>query len=53
MPFLIGVHSSLMDKVRKMPLDEVVILDADENTVELPAVFNDLQSMPEDVVSVL
>jgi hypothetical protein len=36
-----------------MPLDEVVIFDADENTVELPVVFNDLKSMPEDVVRTL
>ena len=34
-----------------MPLDEVIILDADENTVELPVVLNDLESMPEEVVS--
>jgi hypothetical protein len=42
-----------MDQVRRMPLDEVVIFDADENTVELPVVFNDLKSMPEDVVSLV
>ncbi|XP_066913691.1 DENN domain-containing protein 1B-like isoform X2 [Clytia hemisphaerica] len=36
MPFLIGVHSSLMPKVRQMPMNEVVILNADTNEMEVP-----------------
>uniref|UniRef100_H3BHT7 DENN domain containing 1A n=1 Tax=Latimeria chalumnae TaxID=7897 RepID=H3BHT7_LATCH len=51
MPYLIGVHSSLMEKVRNMALDDVVILNADTNTLETP--FDDLQSLPNDVVSSL
>ncbi|XP_074621860.1 DENN domain-containing protein 1B-like [Acropora palmata] len=51
MPFLIGIHASLMPKVRQMPLDEVVIVDADTNVVESP--FDDLAQLPSDTVSTL
>ncbi|KAL2100082.1 hypothetical protein ACEWY4_004476 [Coilia grayii] len=51
MPYLIGVHSSLMERVRSMALDEVVVLNVDTNTLETP--FDDLQSLPNDVVSSL
>ncbi|XP_022067854.2 DENN domain-containing protein 1A isoform X1 [Acanthochromis polyacanthus] len=51
MPYLIGVHSSLMEKVRGMALDDVVVLNIDTNTLETP--YDDLQSLPNDVVSSL
>ncbi|XP_041825427.1 DENN domain-containing protein 1A isoform X2 [Melanotaenia boesemani] len=51
MPYLIGVHSSLMEKVRGMALDDVVVLNVDTNTLETP--YDDLQSLPNDVVSPL
>ncbi|XP_028349330.1 DENN domain-containing protein 1A isoform X1 [Physeter macrocephalus] len=51
MPYLIGVHLSLMEKVRNMALDDVVILNVDTNTLETP--FDDLQSLPNDVISSL
>uniref|UniRef100_A0AAY4EKA1 UDENN domain-containing protein n=1 Tax=Denticeps clupeoides TaxID=299321 RepID=A0AAY4EKA1_9TELE len=51
MPYLIGVHSSLMEKVRSMALDDIVVLNVDTNTLETP--FDDLQSLPNDVVSSL
>ncbi|KAM4647778.1 DENN domain-containing protein 1A isoform 2-T2 [Amazona ochrocephala] len=51
MPYLIGIHSSLMEKVRNMALEDVVILNVDTNTLETP--FGDLQSLPNDVVSAL
>ncbi|XP_058271910.1 DENN domain-containing protein 1A isoform X2 [Hemibagrus wyckioides] len=51
MPYLIGVHSSLMERVRVMALDDVVILNVDSNTLETP--FDDLQNLPNDVVSAL
>ncbi|XP_051533204.1 DENN domain-containing protein 1A isoform X2 [Myxocyprinus asiaticus] len=51
MPFLIGVHASLMEKVRGMALDDLVLLNVDTNTLETP--FDDLQSLPNDVVSSL
>ncbi|XP_006992591.1 DENN domain-containing protein 1A isoform X15 [Peromyscus maniculatus bairdii] len=51
MPYLIGVHFSLMEKVRNMALDDVVILNVDTNTLETP--FDDLQSLPNDVISSL
>ncbi|KAM9306525.1 DENN domain-containing protein 1A isoform 2-T2 [Pholidichthys leucotaenia] len=49
MPYLIGVHSSLMEKVRGMALDDVVVLNVDTNTLESP--YDDLQSLPNDVSS--
>ncbi|XP_078082649.1 DENN domain-containing protein 1A isoform X9 [Mustelus asterias] len=51
MPYLIGVHSSLMEKVRNLALEDVVILNVDNNTLETP--FDDLQSLPNDVLSTL
>ncbi|XP_033096034.1 DENN domain-containing protein 1B-like isoform X3 [Anneissia japonica] len=51
MPYLIGVHSSLMQKVKKMPLDEVLVLDADINDFESP--YNDLEKLSSDVVNQL
>ncbi|XP_078018492.1 DENN domain-containing protein 1A isoform X4 [Epinephelus lanceolatus] len=51
MPYLIGVHSSLMEKVRGMALDDVVVLNVDTNTLDTP--YDDLQSLPNDVVSSL
>ncbi|KAJ8285730.1 hypothetical protein GJAV_G00030280 [Gymnothorax javanicus] len=51
MPYLIGVHSSLMEKVKGMVLEDVVMLNVDTNTLETP--FDDLQSLPNDVVSSL
>ncbi|XP_025271150.1 DENN domain-containing protein 1A isoform X1 [Camponotus floridanus] len=49
MPFLIGVPTSTLQKVPKSDLGEVVILDADNNTIESP--FQDLESLPQDVVT--
>uniref|UniRef100_A0A8C8RP10 DENN domain containing 1A n=1 Tax=Pelusios castaneus TaxID=367368 RepID=A0A8C8RP10_9SAUR len=43
--------SVMMDKVRNMALEDVVILNVDTNTLETP--FDDLQSLPNDVVSAL
>ncbi|KAL0102788.1 hypothetical protein PUN28_018228 [Cardiocondyla obscurior] len=48
MPFLIGVPTLTLQKVPKSDLGEVVILDADNNTIESP--FQDLESLPQDVV---
>jgi len=38
----------ILQKVLKSDLGEVVILDADNNTIESP--FQDLESLPQDVV---
>uniref|UniRef100_A0A8C3FVW4 DENN domain containing 1A n=1 Tax=Chrysemys picta bellii TaxID=8478 RepID=A0A8C3FVW4_CHRPI len=43
--------SKLSTKVRNMALEDVVILNVDTNTLETP--FDDLQSLPNDVVSAL
>ncbi|XP_058015029.1 DENN domain-containing protein 1A isoform X3 [Ahaetulla prasina] len=51
MPYLIGIHLSLIEKVRTISLDDVVILNVDTNTLETP--FDDLQSLPNDVISAL
>ncbi|XP_037105600.1 DENN domain-containing protein 1B [Syngnathus acus] len=49
MPYLIGVHSSLSEKVRSQGLEGVVILNVDANTLETP--FNDLKKIPSHVRS--
>uniref|UniRef100_A0A8D1AEU8 UDENN domain-containing protein n=1 Tax=Sus scrofa TaxID=9823 RepID=A0A8D1AEU8_PIG len=47
MPYLIGIHSSLIDRVKNKSLEDVVLLNVDTNTLESP--FNDLNSLPSDV----
>ncbi|CAJ1053157.1 DENN domain-containing protein 1B isoform X3 [Xyrichtys novacula] len=49
MPYLIGVHTSLSERVRRNGLEEVVILNVDTNTLETP--FDDLKKIPSDVMS--
>ncbi|KAK2815852.1 hypothetical protein Q5P01_026319 [Channa striata] len=49
MPYLIGVHTSLSERVRSRGLEEVVILNVDSNTLESP--FDDLKRIPSDVMS--
>ncbi|XP_045848324.1 DENN domain-containing protein 1C isoform X2 [Meles meles] len=51
MPYLIGVHSSLAERVREKALEEVVVMNVDSNTLETP--FDDVQALPPDVVSLL
>ncbi|XP_077867687.1 DENN domain-containing protein 1B-like [Saccoglossus kowalevskii] len=54
MPFFVGVHSSLMTKVRKMISDQksdIVIVDVDNNKIETP--FEDLESLPSEILSLL
>ncbi|XP_023992398.2 LOW QUALITY PROTEIN: DENN domain-containing protein 1B-like [Salvelinus sp. IW2-2015] len=47
MPYLVGVHLSLLERVRSRSLEDVVILNIDTNTLESPQ--NDLQNLPSDV----
>ncbi|XP_036926357.1 DENN domain-containing protein 1B isoform X2 [Sturnira hondurensis] len=51
MPYLIGIHSSLIERVKNKSLEDVVMLNVDTNTLESP--FNDLMNLPSDVVSAL
>ncbi|KAF6202464.1 hypothetical protein GE061_004865 [Apolygus lucorum] len=51
MPYLIGVPHALVDRVKKADVGDVVILDADNNTIESP--FDDLASLPQEVVKQL
>ncbi|KAM5302027.1 DENN domain-containing protein 1B isoform 2-T2 [Glossophaga mutica] len=51
MPYLIGIHSSLLERVKNKSLEDVVMLNVDTNTLESP--FNDLINLPSDVVSAL
>ncbi|XP_061088126.1 DENN domain-containing protein 1B [Conger conger] len=51
MPYIIGVHSSLMERVRSRALEDVVVLNVDTNTMESP--FEDLKRIPSDVLSLL
>ncbi|XP_041133937.1 DENN domain-containing protein 1B-like isoform X2 [Polyodon spathula] len=51
MPYVVGVHLSLMEKVKSRTLEDVVVLNVDTNTFETP--FDDLQNLPSDVISTL
>ncbi|XP_060037531.1 DENN domain-containing protein 1C isoform X2 [Erinaceus europaeus] len=51
MPYLIGVHASLAERVREKALEDVVVLNVDSNTLETP--FDDVQALPPEVVSLL
>ncbi|XP_068545854.1 DENN domain-containing protein 1B isoform X2 [Anas acuta] len=51
MPYLIGVHLSLIERVKNRSLEDVVLLNVDTNTLENP--FNDLNNLPAVVVSAL
>ncbi|XP_067156877.1 DENN domain-containing protein 1B isoform X2 [Apteryx mantelli] len=51
MPYLIGVHLSLIERVKNRSLEDVVLLNVDTNTLETP--FNDLNNLPSEVVSAL
>ncbi|XP_069604558.1 DENN domain-containing protein 1A isoform X3 [Ranitomeya imitator] len=51
MPYLIGIHSSLMEKVKGMSLEDAVVLNVDTNTLETP--FDDLQNLPSEVLNAL
>nr|XP_033773031.1 DENN domain-containing protein 1B isoform X2 [Geotrypetes seraphini] len=51
MPYLIGVHLSLIERVKSRSLEDVILLNVDTNTLESP--FNDLNNLPSEVVSAL
>ncbi|KFO72394.1 DENN domain-containing protein 1A, partial [Cuculus canorus] len=51
MPYLIGVHLSLIERVKNRSLEDVVLLNVDTNSLETP--FNDLNNLPGEVVSAL
>ncbi|XP_059400084.1 DENN domain-containing protein 1B isoform X1 [Carassius carassius] len=51
MPYLVGVHLSLLERVKSRSLEDVVILNVDTNTLESP--IDDLHNLPSDVVSSL
>ncbi|KAJ2954055.1 hypothetical protein O0L34_g2268 [Tuta absoluta] len=51
MPFLIGVPRSVFETVRTSEIGDVVILDVDANELKTP--FNDLESLPPDMVASL
>ena len=53
MPYLVGVHSSLMPKVREMVAmdDDVIIANIDDEEIE--SAHNDTERIPNDTVSLL
>ncbi|KAJ0065536.1 hypothetical protein NL108_013098, partial [Boleophthalmus pectinirostris] len=51
MPYFVGVHLSLLERVRSRSLEDVVILNVDTNALETP--FDDLHHLPSDVMSSL
>lgn len=52
MPFLMGIHSSMMEQVRSMPINDAVILDIDQSELESPY-YEDLLKIPPDISSQL
>ncbi|XP_078488780.1 DENN domain-containing protein 1C isoform X3 [Ciona intestinalis] len=53
MPYLVGVHSSLMPKVRDMIAMDCDIIVADIDKEEIESVHEDMELMPSDVMSFL
>ncbi|XP_052789020.1 DENN domain-containing protein 1A-like isoform X3 [Mya arenaria] len=51
MPFVIGVHSTLMERALKMELGDAVIVDADKN--EITTEYNDIENLPDEMASYL
>ncbi|XP_024134516.1 DENN domain-containing protein 1B isoform X2 [Oryzias melastigma] len=51
MPYFVGVHLSLLERVRSRSLEDVIILNVDTNALETP--FDDLNNLPSDVMSSL
>ncbi|KAM9792278.1 DENN domain-containing protein 1B [Neosynchiropus ocellatus] len=51
MPYLIGVHTSLLEKVSSRGLEEVVTFNVDTNMLETP--FDDHRNIPPEAMSVL
>ncbi|XP_045445121.1 DENN domain-containing protein 1C isoform X2 [Pipistrellus kuhlii] len=47
MPYLIGVHASLAERVLEKGLEDVVMMNVDSNILETP--FDDVQALPPDV----
>ena len=48
MPFVMGVHSSLIASVNSRPLEDHVFVDVDKSIVRTP--FHDLEELPVDLV---
>ncbi|KAG8436581.1 hypothetical protein GDO86_007621 [Hymenochirus boettgeri] len=51
MPYLIGVHQSLIERLKSRLLDDVVMLNVDTNSLETP--FSDISALPSEVVASL
>ncbi|ESN99237.1 hypothetical protein HELRODRAFT_67031, partial [Helobdella robusta] len=51
MPFLIGIHTSLWNRINKDDLSDALVLDADAN--DILSEFNDLDHFPPDVLAKL
>ena len=48
MPFIIGVHDSFLGTLTRMPIDEHLRVDLDQNTIKSP--FSDTDFLPSDIV---
>ena len=51
MPFLVGVHSSLMPKVRSMIASDDDVIVANIDAEEIESIHNDAERIPNDIVS--
>lgn len=49
MPYIIGVHSSLMAEARRNELDDAIVLNVDDGTME--DIHNDRSLLPSEAVS--
>lgn len=49
MPYIIGIHISLMEKARSMDLSGVIVLDVDDCMLEDE--YDDRKGLPSDAVS--
>jgi len=51
MPYLVGVHSSLMPKVREMISSDTDVIVADVDATEIETMHDDVEKIPNDVAS--
>lgn len=53
MPFVVGILASSLDEVNKLPMDEVLIVDLDQNSFQRTPGFDDIELIPTETISYL
>ncbi|XP_033731313.1 DENN domain-containing protein 1B-like isoform X3 [Pecten maximus] len=51
MPYVIGIHSTLMQKMKMSEMGDAIIVDVDNNTIQ--SEYDDLEDLPADISSYL